>query len=59
MLDILFDYVDRQPATLLAVTHDYELLNRFDRVIDFNSFLPPVSSHGTSLSHRLNPSPVP
>ena len=47
VLDILFDYVDRQPATLLAVTHDRELLNRFDRVIDFKSFLP------------LSPNPVP
>lgn len=33
ILDILFDYVDRHQATLLAVTHDHELLNRFNEVL--------------------------
>ena len=37
ILDILFRYVDEQPATLLAVTHDYELLECFDRVVDLKS----------------------
>ena len=37
ILDILFRYVDEQPSTLLAVTHDYELLERFDRVIDLKT----------------------
>jgi ABC-type lipoprotein export system ATPase subunit len=25
-------------ATLLAVTHDHELLDRFDRIVDFQDF---------------------
>ena len=25
-------------ATLLAVTHDHELLGRFDRVVDFSEY---------------------
>lgn len=39
ILDILFRYVEQQPSTLLAVTHDYELLERFDRVIDLNTVM--------------------
>ena len=35
ILDLLFDSVDAHGATLLAVTHDHELLPRFDRVDDF------------------------
>jgi putative ABC transport system ATP-binding protein len=35
ILDQLFDSVDAHGATLLAVTHDHELLPRFDRVVDF------------------------
>jgi putative ABC transport system ATP-binding protein len=35
ILDLLFESVDEHGATLLAVTHDHELLPRFDRVIDF------------------------
>jgi ABC-type lipoprotein export system ATPase subunit len=38
ILDLLFRAVEEHNATLLAVTHDYELLKRFDRVIDFNYF---------------------
>ena len=38
ILDLLFDSVSAHDATLLAVTHDHELLPRFDRVIDFQSF---------------------
>jgi len=38
ILDLLFHSVEEHKATLLAVTHDYELLKRFDRVIDFNDF---------------------
>ena len=39
ILDILCRYVDEQQATLLAVTHDYELLDRFDRVIDLKTVM--------------------
>jgi ABC-type lipoprotein export system ATPase subunit len=38
ILDLLFASVERHGATLLAVTHDHELLPRFDRVVDFASF---------------------
>jgi len=38
ILDLLFDSVDVHGATLLAVTHDHELLPRFDRVVDFAHF---------------------
>jgi ABC-type lipoprotein export system ATPase subunit len=38
ILDLLFDSVDAHGATLLAVTHDHELLPRFDRVVDFSDF---------------------
>ncbi|NJN46633.1 MAG: ABC transporter ATP-binding protein [Candidatus Competibacteraceae bacterium] len=38
ILDLLFDAVDAHQATLLAVTHDHELLTRFDRVVDFQTF---------------------
>jgi putative ABC transport system ATP-binding protein len=38
ILDLLFQSVDEHGATLLAVTHDYELLERFDRVVDFGEF---------------------
>lgn len=34
ILDLLFRSVDRDRGTLLAVTHDHELLSRFDRVLD-------------------------
>ncbi len=36
-LDALFAYCERAGATLLTVTHDYELLPRFGRVIDFKT----------------------
>ncbi len=38
ILDLLFNAVDFQDATLLAVTHDHDLLPSFDRVIDFRQF---------------------
>jgi ABC-type lipoprotein export system ATPase subunit len=38
ILDLLFNAVSDRDATLLAVTHDHELLKRFDRVVDFNNF---------------------
>ncbi len=38
VLDILFDYAAQSGATLLTVTHDYEFLDRFARVIDFKDF---------------------
>lgn len=38
ILALLFQNVIDHEATLLAVTHDHELLPRFDRVIDFRGF---------------------
>jgi putative ABC transport system ATP-binding protein len=38
ILDLLFKSVDEHDAALLAVTHDHELLDRFDRVVDFREF---------------------
>jgi len=38
ILDLLFRSVEDHEATLLAVTHDYELLKKFDRVVDFQDF---------------------
>jgi ABC-type lipoprotein export system ATPase subunit len=35
ILDLLFRAANAQGASLIAVTHDHELLPRFDRVIDF------------------------
>lgn len=35
ILDLLFERAAEAGATLLAVTHDHELLARFDRAIDF------------------------
>jgi putative ABC transport system ATP-binding protein len=38
ILDSLFRAVEEHEATLLAVTHDHELLTRFDRIVDFKDF---------------------
>lgn len=38
ILDTLFKTTDNNNATLIAVTHDHELLDRFDRVIDFKQY---------------------
>jgi putative ABC transport system ATP-binding protein len=39
ILDLLFRAAERRGASLLAVTHDHELLPRFDRVIDFRALV--------------------
>jgi putative ABC transport system ATP-binding protein len=38
VLDILFDYVEESGTTLVSVTHDHEILSRFERVVDFRDF---------------------
>jgi putative ABC transport system ATP-binding protein len=38
ILDLLFRAVVDHDTTLLAVTHDHELLKRFDRIVDFKEF---------------------
>lgn len=44
ILDALFRSTDKQKATLVAVTHDHELLSRFDRIIDFKDYCLPNAS---------------
>ena len=39
VLDILFDYAEASGTTLLIVTHDHDLLERFERVVDFKELL--------------------
>ncbi|MEL7465051.1 MAG: ATP-binding cassette domain-containing protein [Pseudomonadota bacterium] len=38
IIDVLFARAEEAGSTVLAVTHDHELLPRFDRVIDFADF---------------------
>ena len=38
VLDILFEFAKQSGATLATVTHDRDLLERFDRVVDFREF---------------------
>jgi len=38
VLDILFDYITAHGTTLVTVTHDHDLLDRFQRVIEFSEF---------------------
>jgi ABC-type lipoprotein export system ATPase subunit len=38
VLDILVDHAEESGATLVLVTHDHDLLGRFQRVIDFREF---------------------
>ena len=40
IVDMLFSYQERHRATLLTVTHDHDLLERFDRVVDFTKLDP-------------------
>jgi putative ABC transport system ATP-binding protein len=44
ILELLCRTVEAHNATLVAVTHDYELLGYFDRVIDFHHFSSSVIS---------------
>lgn len=39
ILDLLFGEVERRGATLLMVTHDHSILDRFDRVIDMGELI--------------------
>jgi len=39
ILDLLFGEVQRRGATLLMVTHDHSILDRFDRVIDMGELI--------------------
>ena len=37
--DLLLDFVKKEGATLVTVTHDHDFAKRFDRVIDFTELL--------------------
>jgi putative ABC transport system ATP-binding protein len=39
ILELLFQSVEKHGATILAVTHDHELLPHFDRIVNFQDFL--------------------
>ena len=47
VLDILFQYANDNAATLITVTHDHNILHRFQRVIDFKDF------YGQATQQRL------
>jgi ABC-type lipoprotein export system ATPase subunit len=57
ILDLLFKSVEDNDATLVAVTHDHELLPRFDRVIDFQEFQLGAKSKETGA--KMSPPPTP
>jgi len=38
VLDILLDYATDNHATLVTVTHDRDLFDRFERIVDFKQF---------------------
>jgi len=45
VLDILLAYASDNRATLVTVTHDRNLLDRFERIVDFEQFLGRVQGH--------------
>ena len=45
IVDLLFEQVRENECTLVMVTHDHTLLDRFDRVIDFTQFHAPETVH--------------
>jgi putative ABC transport system ATP-binding protein len=47
VIEIVFDYVRTRGATLITVTHEHEILDRFDRVIDISS----IQDSSESLNH--------
>jgi len=53
VLDIVFEYVRENKTTLVTVTHDHDLLDRFDRVIDFKDF------HGVQVGREERASEAP
>ncbi len=45
IVDLLFEQVRENECTLVMVTHDHSLLERFDRVIDFTKFHSQETTH--------------
>jgi putative ABC transport system ATP-binding protein len=54
VVDLLLAQVEASGATLVTVTHDHDLLDRFDRVVDFKEFYSDVGQQ-TSDVRRLTP----
>jgi len=46
VLDILLRYADHNAASLVAVTHDHGILDRFERIIDFREFYDHAMTQG-------------
>lgn len=44
ILELMFQSAQSYNATLITVTHDHELLPSFDRVVDFKTFLPTLTT---------------
>ena len=44
ILDVLFEQVDHGGQTLLVVTHDMEIVERFERQVDFRNFTQPAGA---------------
>jgi ABC-type lipoprotein export system ATPase subunit len=55
VLEILFGYARGSGATLVAVTHDRELIPRFQRQVDFNTFLDAAPREPTNAAERATP----
>jgi len=50
VLDILFEYAGRADTTLVSVTHDRDILDRFAQVVDFREFHAPADGRPLELS---------
>ena len=54
VLELLLDSVAATGATLVAVTHDHDLLDSFDRVVDFKQFYEPgTDSEASAAAGRV------
>lgn len=55
VLDLLIDDAAARDATLLAVTHDHDLLDRFERTIDFRELASPEAEAGEANAEARTP----
>jgi putative ABC transport system ATP-binding protein len=52
VLDILLDYAKDNNATLVTVTHDRDLLDRFERIVDFKQFFGDTRDSAAAPGHE-------
>ena len=52
VLDVLDEYATRQAATLVVVTHDRDVLSRFDETIDVSAFCAPTTPQSAGGVHH-------